>query len=275
MNSYLNNNGVDSRLSLIEILQKVGSANYNKEYVAENISFIKIDGNVFTNYGQYSFIWEKSYAKSPTRSVGGSIGNLNEMPTFIVPHLVIDFSIMSIDDYRKLMILHYDSNEHIVECYDPIYNRMITEKMYFATEEMAKLHTIAQKRFLNGVWEEWIDLVGVREYTVELIGTNNDEDKQYTVRYVYNAPTGADFQPIYPNGVKPPDQYEQSPMFSGQDFLVGANSTFPKMPPNENYEFLTWRLVNEKGEDLGTRKNGAQITINQNLTFYAIWSKIK
>ena len=77
------------------------------------------------------------------------------MPTFIVPHLVIDFSIMSIDDYRKLMILHYDSNEHTVECYDPIYNRVITEKMYFGTEEMAKLHTIAQKRFLNGVWEEY------------------------------------------------------------------------------------------------------------------------
>lgn len=140
------------------------------EYMAENISNVIIDGNVFTDYGTFSFIREKSYVTSPERSSGGVIDNLNAQATFTTPHLTINFSMMSIDSYRRLMSLIYSKNEFLVTCYDVVQNKQVTQKMYFATEQMPKLWTIA--RALNG--EEWVELIGVQDYTVELIGTNAD-----------------------------------------------------------------------------------------------------
>ena len=254
--------GVDNRLSVTEILQKVGTSQYQqadkKQYEAVYIAEVKINGNRFRNYGQYSFIWEKTFVKPPKRSAGGSLGNLNSYATFLTPHLILDFSVMSIDDYRKIMLLHYGANEFTVECYDPIYNRKIKVKMYFATEEMAKLYTIAQNRLLpNGQWEEWVDLVGVTEYKVELIGTNNDLD-EVSVRYVYNSD-------ITPTGAPMPDQYEEN-IYFGEEIVVGSNSNFPDTPPTNSLKFKHW--VDESGL---IYTNGAVITVNAPLTLYAVW----
>lgn len=265
--------GVD-RPSVYDILQKVGTTEYRegtiKEYQAVDIDEVKIDGNRFRNYGAYSFIWEKTFVKSPERSGDGSLGNLNSYATFLTPHLIMDFSVMSIDDYRKIMLLHYGANEYTVDCYDPIYNRKIKVKMYFATEEMAKLYTIAQNRLLpNGQWEEWVDLVGVTEYKVELIGTNNDLDL-LSVKYEYNAPLDDNNLPIYPNGAPMPDQYEED-IYVGEEIVVGSNSTFPNTPPSNAYQFSHWTMLGENGEVLGTRTNGLVMTVNSPITFRAEW----
>lgn len=264
VNSYKDKyKGVDeTRLSVMEILQRVGTTEYRegeiKKYEAVDIHYVKIDGNEFRNYGAYSFIWEKTFVKSPERSGNGSIGNLDSYATFLTPHLILDFSIMSIDDYRKIMLLHYGANEFIVECYDPIYNRKIKVKMYFGTEEMAKLFTIAQNRLLpNGQWEEWVDLVGVTEYKVELIGTNNDLDL-VSVRYVYNSDTT-------PTGAPMPDQYEED-IYLGEEIVVGGNSTFPDTPPSNSLKFKHW--VDDSGL---IYTNGVVVTVNAPLTLYAVW----
>ena len=261
-NSYLDKyKGVD-RPSVYDILQKVGTTEYRegaiKEYQAVDIAEVKINGNRFRNYGAYSFIWEKTFVKSPERSADGSLGNLNSYATFLTPHLILDFSVMSIDDYRKIMLLHYGANEFTVECYDPIYNHKIKVKMYFATEEMAKLYTIAQNRLLpDGQWEEWVDLVGVTEYKVELIGTNNDLDL-VSVKYVYN-------NNITPTGAPMPDQYEKD-VYLGEEIVVGNNSTFPNTPPTNSYKFKHW----VDGSGL-IYTNGVVVTVNSPLTLYAVW----
>lgn len=270
--------GVDGRLSVYDILQKVGTTEYRegaiKEYEAVDIAEVKIDGNRFRNYGAYSFIWEKTFVKSPERSGDGSLGNLNSHSTFLTPHLIMDFSVMSIDDYRKIMLLHYGANEYTVECYDPIYNRKIKVKMYFATEEMAKLYTIAQNRLLpNGQWEEWVDLVGVTEYKVELIGTNNDLDL-VSVKYEYNAPLDDNDLPIYPNGAPIHPQYEED-IYLGEEIVVGSNSTFPTTPPSNAYQFSYWTMLSQNSngeyEVLGERSNGLVMTINAPTIFRAEW----
>lgn len=178
------------------------------------IETVIIDGNPFTDYGAFSFLWEKSYVKSPERSGDGTIGNLNSYATFLTPHLKIDFSMMSIDSYRVLMRdLLYKKNEFLVTCYDVVNDKMTTNKMYFSTEEMPKLWTIA--RALNG--EEWVELLGVQDYTVEMIGTNAsletveilyydnngnlidnatqtvDKGTQAIINYAFVAPTGKKF----------------------------------------------------------------------------------
>lgn len=261
------------RRSIYDILSLLGSQEYNnkitdqygenrREYEAVGISEVKISGIPFTNYGQYSFIWEKTFLKEPTRSVAGNLGNLNSYATFLTPHLILDFSLMSIDDYRQIMKLHYESNEYMVECYDIIYNRKVKAKMYFATEEMAKLYTIAQHRLgANGEWEDWVDLVGVSDYKVELIGTNNDLDL-VSVRYEYNSD-------ITPTGAPIPDQYEED-IYLGEEIVIGGNSTFPSIPPSNKYQFNGW---NTEADGSGTPyTNGRVVTVNtDNFVLYAQW----
>lgn len=253
--------GQDNRNSIFQILSQSTFKDWEiakTEYNATDIAFVKIDGNTFTNYGQYQFIWEKTFVKEPQRSGSGSLGNLNSYATFLTPHLIMNFAVMSIDDYRAIMKLHYDRNEFTVECYDPIFNKKIKVKMYFATEEMAKLYTINRMRESDdGQWEEWIELVGVQNYTVELIGTNNELDL-VSVRYVYNSD-------ITPTGAPVPDQYEED-IYLGEEIVVGGNSSFPTMPPSSGLKFKHW--VDSAGE---IYTNGVVVTVNSELTLYAVW----
>lgn len=239
-----------------------------KQYKALDIDKVKIDGNPFTNYGDFQFIWEMSYVSEPKRSGNGSIGNLNSYAVFLTPHLTLNFSIMSIDDYRKIMQLHYSIREHTVECYDPIYNRKVKVKMYFATEQMAKLHTIARKRFNGKEWEDWIELVGVREYTVDLIGTNNDLDT-YEFGYSYNAPLDDYGKPIYPNGSPIPNEYEES-VYVGEEIVVGQSSTFKNNPPSDEYVFVHWEDENGR-----VYTDGTVVTVNNDTLLRAIWGTTK
>lgn len=268
--------GNDGRNSVYQILSQKTFADWEiakTEYDATRISYIKIDGNTFSNYGQYQFIWEKTYVKSPSRSASGNIGNLNSYATFLTPHLIINFSLMSIDDYRAIMRLHYEKNEFIVECYDIIYNKPIKIKMYFGTEQMVKLYTINQKRLgSNNDWEDWIEVVGVQDYSVELIGTNNEIDL-VSVTYHLNPPksTGvADYT------IGEPDVY------NGEEIVIGsAASSITTETFGGVYKFKNWNLSKEPEEqNKGVYINGNVYTINLNdsqkaLVLYAQWESIE
>ena len=273
MYDYTNKlNGQDGRNSVYQILSRTTFSDWETiktQYDASDIAYIKIDGNTFSNYGAYQFIWEKTFVKSPERSSNGSLGNLNSYATFLTPHLVINFSIMSIDDYRAIMQMHYEKNEFIVECYDPIYNQKIKKKMYFGTEEMAKLYTINQKRLgSNNEWEDWIELVGVQEYSVELIGTNNDIEL-VSVLYKVNAPSTPDF--AVDSG--------EFDIYNGEDIVIGANTNIPQETFGGKYKFKNWNLSRKpEDENRGVYINGNVYTINVNdetrsLILYAQWQR--
>lgn len=163
---------------------RFNSMGVDKDGNSINISEVIIDGVHFTDYKAFSFVWEDSYVKQPERSGSGSIENLNSYAWFLTPHLKIDFSALSIDSYRKLIEMKHSKREFVVTCYDPSYNRMTTNKMYFPPEELPKLLTIA--RALNG--EQWVELLGVQDYSIELIGTNASIDK---ISVLYYDDTGA------------------------------------------------------------------------------------
>lgn len=231
------------------------------EYRAVDIDKVVIDGDTFTNYGDFQFIWEKSYVKSPTRSNSGAIDNLNSYATFVTPHLILNFSIMSIDDYRAIMRKDLERNEFIVECYDPIYNKRTAVKMYFATPQMAKLYTIAKKRLNGSEWEDFIELVGVHGYTVELIGTNADIDK-LSVVYHLNPPadTGNADRTVGEDDV-----------YQGEDIVIGGSaSNFVAETFGGIYKFAKWNTSASGGEQ-GNYLNGYAYTINSDLVLYAQW----
>lgn len=233
------------------------------EYEAVDIDKVIIDGNTYSNYGAYSFIWEKSYVKSPERSGDGSIGNLNSYATFITPHFVIDFSIISIDDWRNIMQQHLGKNEFIVECYDPIYNQRITRKMYFATEELPKLRTLNRRRFSSNKneWEDFIALVGVDSYKLEMVGTNAPLDT-ISVTYHKNPPSvlGLTDETIGEN-----DLYVGEEIIVGQVAQSWYNETF-----GGKYKFKCWN-ISPNGGSTGNYLIDTAYTINTNLVLYAQW----
>lgn len=141
--------------------------NNSDNYVANGMGQYSIDDETYTGYKDYTFIWEKTYVQSPKRTNDGSMGNLNDIyATFVTPHMTVNYSIMTINDYRRIMKQYLEKNEFVVTCYDPINDKQTTNKMYFATPSTPTFYYLAND---NGE----VELLGVQNYTVELIGTNN------------------------------------------------------------------------------------------------------
>lgn len=133
------------------------------------------ENDKFTNYGTYSFVWQKTLKETPERADDGSISTLENAVYFITGNLKIDFDMLSIDDYRRIMKLIYSGNVFLVKTYDIAYDRMIIIEMYFQPEDLPKIFTMAER--LHGIGassEEWLDLIGVQSHTVQMVGTGND-----------------------------------------------------------------------------------------------------
>ena len=243
--------------TIMEILSKPIEERKIAYNVKGRIDEVYIDGQKFSGYKAFSFLWEKSYHKEPTRSSDGIIGNLNDYTSFVTPHLKIDFSMLSIDDYRRIMQLMYSKNEFVVTCYDVVNDRMTTNKMYFSTEEMPKLFLL--NRALNG--EEWIELLGIDGYTVEMIGTNAGLDT-VNVTYLNIDPTTGTFGETY-----------VSDFNIGQEIIIGYGVPFKDVIHKTNqsyYSFTGWYeyKLNENGYYVKTDAfyaDNSAISIQRNL----------
>lgn len=161
------------------------------KFCSQDVHRVIIDDNEFTGYKTYSFFWEKTYIKEPERSTNGAIENLNSYPTFITPHLQFKFSMMSMEDYRRLYNLMLSKNEFVVTCYNPLTNETTTNKMYFYPDDLPKFAMLGRTIFNPKASqnEKWVELLGVQEYTVEMVGTNTNFEK-LTLTYNLNVPLG-------------------------------------------------------------------------------------
>lgn len=239
----------------------------------KNIDKVKIDENTFTDYSAFSFLMEKTFVKSPTRSSDGSIPDLDTYAWFLTPHLKIDFSLMSIDSYRTIMKLLRSKNEFSVTCYDVVEDKDVTHNMYFATEQMPKLWTIAKA--LNG-GDPWVELLGVSDYTVELIGTNIGVQENY-ITYFVNAPQGTNWQGDNTVSKSHPANLTVTigaTVFDGTYDEQGEQqkSSVKNLTFNDAYKFLYWC---EKSDGTGAKYiDGNEYLFPRNIALYAIWNKL-
>lgn len=229
-----------------------------------HIDKVTIDGNVFKDYSAFSFIMEKTFLKSPVRSNSGSIDNLDSYASFLTPHLQINFGLMSIDSYRTMMKLIQSKNEFTVTCYDVVNDIDVTHKMYFATEQMPKLFTIA--RSLSG-GNPYVELLGVQDYTIELIGTNSGVTT-LDITYNLNVPSGATWEGNTTVTRQLPINLTQD---VGAVFSIENNNyDASEITFGDRYSFLHWT---EKADGTGMRyidRNEYRFTTNK--TLYAQWS---
>lgn len=249
-------------------------ATYEYNGIKYSINTVIIDGYPLTGCASITYLTEKSFVKSPDRSSNGSMGDLNNYATFLSAHLKMNFALMPITVYRKIMDMIYTKNMFTVTCYDVVYDRAITRKMYFATEELPTLWTIVEEinnalistdgmvgNYNYAVCGDYLDLCGVKDYTVEMIDTNNPLDK-LSVVYHLNAPfTTSDVDIIGGASLE---------VAEGEDFIIGANTGI------ENYQYSGYKfsgLWNTKADGQGTsyRNGDIQNNLQFDLVLYAQW----
>ena len=152
---------------------------------AENLGKIWINGQEFTGmaYQGLMTVNTKTYVEEPKRANDGSIPNINDYDTFVVPRCKINFRYFNIFDYQRLCEA-IQSNEFVVEYYDKQFNEIVRHKMYCEPEEMVKLYNVGT------------DVFGVLDYEVSFIGTLNDLE-EFTVTYNANGGSIAGNPTIY------------------------------------------------------------------------------
>lgn len=145
-----------------------------EHYKATQLDRIIIDGELITGYFEYSFLEEKSYKEQPLRADDSSMPEIDNITTFLTPRIIIRYNMMNIEDYRKLMRKLQSKNSFDVECYDIVEDARVKHNMYFAPPQMPV------------IYQQYLMALGVQEFTIELIGTNNSQT--YKVLYDFNIP---------------------------------------------------------------------------------------
>lgn len=140
--------------------------------VDEIIDTIEINGEKFSGIGYRGLftVNSKTYINEPTRSNDGSIANINDYATFIVPRCKVNFKYFSIEDYQRLCRVLNTSNQFPVTYFDKQFGERRTYQMYVEPEEMAKLYNVGSS------------IIGILDFEISFIGTLNELDK-FVVEY--------------------------------------------------------------------------------------------
>lgn len=175
-------NGVLKNLSVDEYSNYVASLRANlplnedgtlKSQIVEDLDKIWVGGEEFSGMSYQGFLTvnTKTYVKEPGRANDGSIPNIDDHDTFIVPRCKVNFKFFSLEDYQRLCRVINSSNQFPVKYYDKQFGEFREYYMYVEPEEMAKLYNIGTSVF------------GLLDYEVSFIGTLNNL-AEYTIKYI-------------------------------------------------------------------------------------------
>lgn len=237
---YLAQKEAFSTKTASEIREARGQQLTNRE---KNLHFLEIDGQKIGGYGTYSFYIQKTYAKEPTRSSSGSIDNLDSYSTFLTPTVKIKFNALSLEQYQKIIKIIHSKNEHLVKCYDIVYDTNREFNAYFAPDDYPELFILD------------FELVAVLNYEIELIGTNTDVSK-VSITYHINDPSGTIIKSV------------GSPDYNmGQEITMGKSADAVKTL--EGYTFFAWNTKPDRSGEWYA--DGVAYYLNKDLVLYAQW----
>lgn len=150
-------------------------------FKVEDLDKFWINGQEFRGlaYQGLMTVNTKTYVEEPTRKNDGSIPDINDYDTFVVPRFTANLKYFNIYDYQRLCEA-VQSNEFYVEYYDKQFVdentgtlAKVKHLMYIEPMEMEKLYNVGT------------DVFGVLDFEVSFIGTLNDL-QEFTVTYVAN-----------------------------------------------------------------------------------------
>lgn len=195
---------------------------------------IVINGESFLGYSSFYCINTKTYVEEPSRVSDGSIPNINDYDTFIVPRVKVSFDYMTIEDFRRFLRA-ITPNEFVVSYYDYEADEIVSYKMYIEPREMAK------------IYNRGYSVLAVTGIEVSLIATLNDMD--YAVVTYYDEET----------------KLNEKNMVKGLHYSIENGSQYVK----EGYNFSGW---NTKKDGTGTTYNSYDtIKAKDSMNLYAQW----
>lgn len=213
----------------------------------EQVGRVIINGEVFYGIGYQGLLTinTKTYQTEPTRSNDGSMENIKDAQTFIVPRCKVNFKYFNINDYVRLCnAIRYD-NEFPVTYYDKEYKQYVTNLMYIEPQEAIKIYNCGTS------------IIGVLDYEVSFIGTLNDIRENQTLTLKANGGTLVD--DLETEIVVP---------YMTKITMPKRNEVFTKY----GYVLNGWsEQANGNGLNF---YNGEKVPLVSNLTLYAQWREL-
>lgn len=120
-----------------------------------------IDGVEVTQ--MYSYLFSDNvltYVKSPMRSGTGAISNINDLSTFFVKRLWVEFNYVSLKDYQFILRL-INKPEFVIEAFDWESGEYQKAKYYLEPQQRQNINAWAGKFY------------GITSYVLNFISTNN------------------------------------------------------------------------------------------------------
>ena len=235
----------------------------------KQITSFSLDDQTYTGYKGYSFFWELTLVSQPERSAGGVI-DLTSNAYFITPHLRIDFSLISWDDFRRLRQQQLSKLYFTLKCFDTDFNQMIEEEVYFHPDTLPNFQFMARK--LNG--EKWTEILGAKDYTIELVGTNRGVE-QKTITYNLNPPSDVSWV----NETQVVKQFGKNTIvgIGNNAFITTCKDTngedikekISTLTFGDKYEFEKW-TKNANGSGF-SYIDGDEYFLRENTALYAKW----
>lgn len=138
----------------------------------KDLAKIWIGGEEFTGIGYQGLMTvnTKTYVEEPTRANDGSIPNIDDHDTFVVPRCKVNFKFFNIRDYQRLCRVVNSANQFPVKFFDKQFGEFREYMMYAEPEEMAKMFNVGTS------------VIGLLDYEVSFIGTLNNLEK-FNVTY--------------------------------------------------------------------------------------------
>jgi len=209
--------------------------------MANELNKVIINGQEFELYTDIFSLDTMTWTKEPTRSLDGSMPDINDIDRFPVPRLWIDFKYISIDDYRRLLSA-VNAPEFEVTYYNLETDSMVTHNMYIHPLDRYKIHNKGK------------DLIGIIGAGITLVGTLN-EVLTYSITYNGNGASGG--------------QISTQTGVYGTLFVISEQGTLVK----EGNVLTSW---NTQGDGLGVSYAiGQKVVLTGNITLYAQWEKIE
>lgn len=127
-----------------------------------------------------------NYKTSPSRQNEGSMRNLNDYDSFVVPSVEIGFLYINYEDFLNLRKLLLTKRAFMVRYFDVDFGRYVVHEMYAHPDEL--------KDFLN----RGTDVMGLQNFKITLVGTLNGKDAIMPKDYGVDG----DDDPKYFDGIK-------------------------------------------------------------------------
>jgi hypothetical protein len=194
-----------------------------------------------SQFGWQEMVWKKS----PTRGEGFSFVNISDINVGLVARCEITIPYNNIRDYMDLRKIIARERFFKARFYDVDEGIWVEREMYCSENSRSQLFTLGKS------------LIGVRDITVKLVGTNRDADNsKINISYDLNGGNG---------------NINSLAVIKGTEITLPNPNILNIIAPTGKH-FDHWETRTSGNETMGTYHAGQETTAWNDMKFYAIWA---